>query len=193
VDEWLASPYSAAEGGLVCIDCHGAPCRGVRRIDHLDQASSATALASLRDAARLTVIAVRDGGFVEAEVVVANVGVGHLLPTGSPGRSLVLEVAAHGPEGAPLPLRRGPRLAPRVGETPAAAGRIFVRDPHGTSFPSRGARLAPFATDVSRYRFAAPEGGFVEVAARLLLVPVEGKPLEIANTATFCRGSGLKH
>jgi hypothetical protein len=140
----------------------------------------------------LTVTAVREGKSVEAEIAVANVGVGHDLPTGPTGRILLLEVVALGPNGNPLPLDAGPRLSPQVKGTTAGAGKIFARDARATNSPDRGTPLAPFATDVSHYRFAALQIGPVEVTARLLLGPVEGDLVEIAKTVTLCHGSDAK-
>jgi hypothetical protein len=141
----------------------------------------------------LTVIVVCRGDSLEAEVAVANVGVGHDLPTGPADRILLLEVVARGPNDNPLVLESGPRLPPRVPGTAAAAGKIFARDSRASISPDPGKPLAPFATDVSHYRFAAPHIGPTQVTARLLLGQTEGELNEIANTVTLCRGSDAKY
>jgi hypothetical protein len=166
VGEWLTSPYSASQGGLGCIQCHRTQCSGVRQTETFDGADSIEDLENLRRAVRLTLTATRNGDLVEAETAVTNVGAGHHLPTGSENRTLVLEVAAWGQDSEPL-----------------------SRFP---SAPPRAIRLAPFATDVSRHRFAAPEEGPVQVSALILLVSANGDPVEIANTATVCRDSALQ-
>jgi hypothetical protein len=158
--EWLASPYSASEGGLGCVDCHPKECRGSSGRTAFGRTTSAVNLESLRRAVRLALTTTWNGNAVEAEVAVTNVGAGHHLPTGSAGR-LVLEVAARDRGAEPL------ALTPKM--------------------PARAIRLAPFATDVSHYHFAAPEEGPVDVTARLLLVPAAGDPIDIANTTTVCR------
>ena len=91
----------------------------------------------------------------------ANLGAGHDLPTGPPERALVLEVAARSLDGLPLLGSESHRL-----------------------------RLAPFETDVSRYRFVSSAGGPVHVTARLLLTPASGSAVEIATNTSECRGPG---
>jgi len=127
---------------------------------------------------------------VTAEVAVSNVGVGHRLPTGSAERTLILEVAAHDRNQAPLPLWEDP-TQPAVDR--AAVG-LRGRGPATGTLAAASVtvqpRLLPFATDVSRYRFVAPESGPIRISARLVLVPATGRPSEIANTATVCKPSG---
>jgi hypothetical protein len=171
VGEWLASPYSAAEGGLGCADCHATRCSGAEGDEFVDRSIRAENLGNLRRAIRLSVTATRSGDSIEAEVAVTNVGAGHYLPTLGAGRSLLLEVVAGDRDGA--------TLRPPI-------------DPRSTSSPPRAIRLAPFETLVRQYRFVAPEDGPVPVTARCLLVSAEGGALEIANTATLCRGTGPK-
>lgn len=187
VGEWLASPYSAEPGGLKCGGCHRSPCSGGKGIEKGFHESTATDVEHLRKAARVTVTAVPDGDFVTAEVVVANVGAGHLLPSGSADRILVLEVSASDQDGGALPLRSGPQIPAVAGEVSGAAGRIYFEDPQGGDRDAVQTRLAPFATDVSHYRFGSPKAGPALVSARLLLVQSNGTPVEMANTAALCR------
>jgi len=128
---------------------------------------------------------------VEAEVAVANLGVGHLLPSGSGPRSLVLEVTARNRFGSLLVLSAGPVLETAAGLGTPTAGKVFSAGSSSSRSSLRDTRLAPFATDVSRYLFAATDGGPVEVAARLLLIPAEGDPVEIAETSTVCHGQNV--
>ena len=46
--------------------------------------------------------------------------------------------------------------------------------------------MAPFATDVSRYRFAPPKHGLATVNVRLLLIRPGEASLEIVDTTTLC-------
>jgi hypothetical protein len=147
--EWLASPYSEKIGGRGCVDCHGGDCPGHR---------AATDLESLRKAVRLSITASCSGGAVNIEVAVSNVGVGHLLPSGSVDRDLVLEVNVSDGNKSSLPWRAG----------------------------SRHLQLPPFATDTSRYRFVSPHSVPVHVSARLVLKPSNAPSLEIVETATVC-------
>ena len=189
VGEWFSSPYSAQPGGLECADCHRPPCSGEEGIEKASRETVATSIEHLRKAARLTVTAVRDGDVVRAEVVVANVGAGHLLPTGSVDRILVLEVTASDQAGGTLPLRSGPELPRFAGGSAGTAGRIYLEDPQGRNLDAVRPRLAPFATDVSRYRFGSPESGPALVSARLVLITPTGELVEIANTAALNRPS----
>ena len=157
VGEWLASPYSEAQGGRGCTDCHDPNCAGNGERSTL----AATGPRRWREAVGLSVTAVCSGNGVDAEVAVSNVGVGHLLPTGSEGRTLVLEVAARDRHGTPL-----------------SVSSTTVQPP-----------LAPFATDVSRHRLVAPANGAARISARLFLVPAAGPRSEIAGTETFCNTS----
>jgi hypothetical protein len=98
---------------------------------------------------------------------------------------LVLEVTARNGRGSLLALISGPLLAASNTRESPSGGKAFARAT-SSSHP-RDTRLAPFATDVSRYRFSAPDAGSVEVAARLLLAETEGEPIEIARTFITCR------
>lgn len=190
VAEWLASPYRETQGGRGCADCHGPLCSGNGHARTLAGDLSAGEPRAPIEAARLTVSAIFSGDAVKAEVAVSNVGVGHLLPTGSRERTLVLEVAAHDQNGSPLPLWDGSRH-PGVRQ---ATARVSERGPtRGTSSENPVTirpRLRPFATDVRRYRFVAPESGPAHVSARLLLEPASGPPFEMASTSTVCRPPG---
>jgi hypothetical protein len=119
-------------------------------------------LEDLREAVRLGVTASRSGDAVSVEVAVTNVGVGHLLPTGPGARSLVLDVAAHERDGNTILWRGG----------------------------SRDLQLPPFATALNRYRFVSMREGPVRVSARLVLVPGDADPLEIAEAAATCSPGG---
>jgi hypothetical protein len=177
VGEWLTSPYSQAQGGRACTDCHEPRCSGHDGAG-TPRGSPAAPPESLRDAARLTVVTTCSGEAVEAEVVVTNLGAGHDLPTGPAERRLVLDVTALGGDGLPL--------LPRAGSHPSP-GRIFVKQlPHGSPRAYRS-RLAPFETDVSRYRFVPSGPGPARVTARLALVTGSGTPFEIASTTTQCQ------
>jgi hypothetical protein len=177
VGEWLISPYSQAEGGRGCPDCHEPRCSGNSNARNRSGAP-AEPPGSLREAARLTVAATCSGDAVEAEVVVTNLGAGHDLPTGPAERRLVLDVTAHGRNGVPLLPQAGSGGSP---------GRVFVKRLPDSLSRAYRSRLAPFETDVSRYRFVLSGPGTAQVTARLALVTASGTPFEIASTTTPCR------
>ena len=181
IGEWLDSPYSQVEGGLGCAGCHGGLCRG-NGAGPKDRTAAAAARHNPPGAARLTLAAVCAKDRVEAEVVVANLGTGHDLPTGPARRTLVLEVTAHDSAGLPLP-------AQGVGNVAEPASRVYVKyAPVGSSLTHRS-RLAPFESDVSRYRFVSTGRGQAVVRARLVLIPAAGSRLEIAKVTSVCSSS----
>jgi hypothetical protein len=191
VREWLASPYSQAKGGRTCPDCHGPRCSG----NGDPRSRSGTIAAPPRRPAtseRLKVTAVCSSSGVDAEVVVTNLGSGHDLPTGPPARTLVMEVTAQTQDGLPLPPRARSGLPVLAVGSTATPRRIFVKDPAGRSPETYRSRLAPFETDVSRYRFVSPGRGPARVKARLVLYPVTGIPLEIASAESVCSPSSEK-
>jgi hypothetical protein len=162
VGEWLASPYSEAQGGRGCADCHGRDCSGRGGSGERPARRQPIDLPSLRLALQLSLSASREGDLVSIEVAVSNVGAGHRLPAGRAGESLILEVEARRP-GRTRPLwRAGPR----------------------------DLRLHPFATLVHRYRFTPLQPGPVEVSARLVLVPLEAPPQPIVEAGTFSTVTG---
>jgi hypothetical protein len=162
IGEWLASPYSESAGGRGCIDCHEGDCSGNGVAPTRSGIRKNLDRVRLREALLLRVTASRSGETVDVEVAVANVGAGHLLPSSSGERNLILEVAARDRQQELMPW------------------------PAGTSH----LQLSPFATDISRYRFASQDSGMIHVSARLVLASRENGPLEIANTTTICLASG---
>jgi hypothetical protein len=154
VAEWRASPYSESEGGSGCTTCHGTTCtgnrgRGVRVSPDPPR---------WQNAMRLSVIAHCHGSDVVAEVAIANVGAGHLLPTGSAERPLMLEVASHDRKGN--------------------SGRVHSAPVHPP--------LKPFETVVSRHRFSVPGPGPTRVTARLIVMRSGEPPAEITSVETIC-------
>lgn len=162
IGEWLASPYSETEGGRGCIDCHGRECSGNGGFPAHASHHEDVDMESLREALCLRVTASCSGEAVDVEVAVTNAGVGHLLPSVSGGRNLILEVAARDSQQELLPW-------------PAGSSHL---------------QLAPFATAVSRYRFTSKREGMIHVSAQLVLEPEEGPPLDIAHATTVCLASG---
>jgi hypothetical protein len=93
VAEWLVSPYSEVKGGRGCTDCHDRHCSGndLRETDTVGRAKAGSP--DSNQAVRLTMAATCAEDEILVEVAVSNVGVGHLVPTGTSERSLVLEVS----------------------------------------------------------------------------------------------------
>ncbi len=121
--EWLESPYSDAESGQTCQDCHmppsgatvfalpekGAVERDPRTIfSHLMPGASDINL--LKNAVSMTVTARREGEQVIVEVTIINDRTGHHVPTDSPLRQMILLVEARDRQGQPLVLQSGPTV-----------------------------------------------------------------------------------
>jgi hypothetical protein len=121
--EWLASPYSDAETGQTCQDCHmpiagydyfvypekGGLTRDPNRIfSHLMPGALDEEL--LRNAVALTTAARLEGDAVVVRVDITNDKTGHHVPTDSPLRHLILLVQATDGEGQTLPLQDGPTV-----------------------------------------------------------------------------------
>ncbi len=129
----------------------------------------------------MTTTAQMEGDVVTVEVRITNDKTGHHVPTDSPLRHLILVVGAVDAKGNSLPLVDGPELPDWTGDYAGQAGRYYAKileDEWTGEVPTAAywrdinlvedTRLAAFATDVSQYSFAAPEGGDVSVEVRLL-------------------------
>jgi hypothetical protein len=96
-DEWLASPSGAA--GVTCQTCHMPAAReelatGWKRLAPIGSHGFMGAGDGLwQGAVSMKLTAEDRQGHLHAEVAVKNEGSGHALPTGFPGRQLVLEVS----------------------------------------------------------------------------------------------------
>jgi len=142
----------------------------------------------LQNAVTMTATACLEGETVVVEVAITNDNTGHYVPTDSPLRHLILLVQATDAAGEPLAQLEGPTVPewggvgdPAAGYYAGLPGRGFARvleemwtevSPTGAYWnPTRvleDTRLAPFATDVSTYTFAAPDEGEVHIEVTLL-------------------------
>lgn len=106
--EWRAGPY--ARDGRQCQDCHMpvvsapvvAPGKGggarITNLINLHNIQGGHSAEQVARAASVKILEVkRDGNRVDVAVQVANVGSGHMLPTGIPSRRVVLTVQARTP------------------------------------------------------------------------------------------------
>ncbi len=108
--EWKSSPYP--QEGKQCQDCH-MPVTGAAVVRREVQAKTSRANLhdlqgghseeQVRKAADVEILAVnRNGDHLDVEVAVTNVGSGHMIPTGIPSRTLVLEIVASDKHGVTL-------------------------------------------------------------------------------------------
>ncbi|MBK7859838.1 MAG: hypothetical protein IPJ65_14685 [Archangiaceae bacterium] len=142
----------------------------------------------LEGAVTLTLTLSADAGSVAATVRVTNDRTGHHVPTSVTIRNVVLLVEASLPDGGELPLEQGGRVHPlggfgdggsRAGYYGGRPGKLFAKVNHdaqarGPAFFTEAAgitwdnRLPALAADETRYVFAAPAGGAVQVRVRLI-------------------------
>jgi len=186
VGEWLGSPYSQAEGGLGCIDCHGPRCSGMRRSGGVQDHRTGIPARLARPAADLMLSAICSADRVEAEIAVSNMAAGHDLPTGPPTRRLLLEVMAYGPDGRPLNPAGDPGDTGLASLSVDSVARVSPGPGSFARFAAFRPRLSAFGTDVSRYHFDSSEGAGATVEARLLIVGDQGAGREIARSLTTC-------
>ncbi len=100
-NEWLASPYS--DKGIQCQDCHmplipeqksavKGSSSSARRINEHNLAGGHS-IKQLKKAIKLDIAEInKDGNLLNVAVKIANVGSGHMVPTGLPTRKLILKV-----------------------------------------------------------------------------------------------------
>jgi len=192
--EWLDSPYSDPETGRTCQDCHmpavdydhfvfpergGLP-RDPQRI-HNHRMPGAADETLLQNSVTMTTTARLEGDKVLVEVNITNDKTGHHVPTDSPLRHLILVVQATDVLSNMLQLQAGPQLPDWTGNYAGQPGQGYAQilmdewtgeSPTGAFWRPievvSDTRLAAMATDTSRYTFAAPPTGAINVEARLI-------------------------
>lgn len=162
--EWKQGPYPAEHKG--CQSCHMYRVEGkvvdprVKRTPkagiNLHQMPGSHSLTQLNKAIRGKLIVSHDGGQLHVEVDVTNQGAGHMVPTGSPLRKLILEVSAF-PFGQKVQHQR--RVFTRVvadqhGKVLNREDLVFMRAAKVVS----DTRLAPEETKKESFTFKVPQG-----------------------------------
>jgi hypothetical protein len=193
--EWLDSPYSDPQTGKTCQECHmpvlddtnffvfpehGGITRDYAAF-HDHRMPGATDENLLRNSVTMTTTAHMQGSQVLVEVSITNDKTGHDVPTDAPMRHLILVVQAVDANGKRLTLDAGPVLPDWSGNYAGQPGRGYAKilqDEWTGESPTAAywrpvsivtdTRLAAFATDTSRYTFAAPANGVVTVEAHLI-------------------------
>ncbi len=145
--EWLESPYSNAETGKTCQDCHmpvgkndhfarldkGGVVRDPQKIfSHLMPGASDIEL--LQNAVTMRADARIDADRLVVEVQIANDKTGHHVPTDSPLRQLILLVNVTDENGQPLSLLEGETIPkwggvgdPKLGNYAGLPGKGFAK------------------------------------------------------------------
>ena len=196
--EWLASPYSDPKTGKTCQDCHmphtGAthfaqPPPDSPRIAYEREPQTiyshampgASDVALLQNSVTMTTTAQRAGDRIVIDVSITNDKTGHHVPTDSPLRNVLLVVTARDAQGRALSLRDGSMLPDWAGDYAGQPGKGFAKvleelwtevSPSGAYWQATRVvsdnRLAAFATDTSRYTFAAPASGESNIEVKLI-------------------------
>jgi len=197
--EWLSSSYPGR--GITCQTCHMPPSGDTHFVlpeqgglEHPPEAIPShlqlgiTDVAFMQTAAELKVNVKGSSGEVGVTVTVSNVGAGHHLPTGHPGRHLLLVVEARDANGAPLPLLSGPVVPVWGGSYAGRPGKGFaklLRDAITGESPvvsywkqtliASDTRLPAEGQDESEFVFGAGSGGgvvSVKLVFRRLFEPI---------------------
>jgi Cytochrome c554 and c-prime len=162
--EWQKGPYPAEHKG--CQSCHMYRIEGevvdprVKRTPdagiNLHQMPGSHSLTQLNKAIRGQLFVTHEGNQLRVEVDVTNQGAGHMVPTGSPLRKLILQVSAS-PFGA-KPLQQS-RVFTRV--VADQHGRILNREDLVFMKAAKvvsDTRLAPQETRKETFTFKVPQG-----------------------------------
>lgn len=170
-DEWRAGPY--AREGKPCQHCHMA-----RRVGQVVSADVKEASGThihlhdlihdtdqLRSALTTQVLsATRKEGNLLVEVVVENIGSGHMVPTGVPSREVVLTVEVEAGKRRASQERRYHKVL--VDKDGTVLRRDFEALLRGAAVVADN-RLAPREKRVERFIFAVADRGTVKVSATL--------------------------
>lgn len=162
--EWQKSPYAPEQQG--CQSCHMYRVEGevvdprVKRTPNaginLHEMPGSHSLTQLNKAVRGGLLVSHEGGQLNVEVDVTNQGAGHMVPTGSPLRKLILEVTAFPFGGKPQQQKRvfTRVVADQHGKILNYEDLVFMRAAKVIS----DTRLAPRETKKESFTFKVPQG-----------------------------------
>ena len=162
--EWKKGPYWAEHKG--CQSCHMHRVEGdvvdprVKRTAtqeiNLHQMPGSHSLSQLNNAIRGKLLVTHDGGLLHVEVDVTNQGAGHMVPTGSPLRKLILKVTTSPFGGQSLQQQRvfTRVVADQKGKILNREDLVFMRAAKVVS----DTRLAPRETRKESFTFKVPKG-----------------------------------
>jgi hypothetical protein len=171
--EWQRS--GAAQRGDTCQTCHMALTeadavdprsdRGGRTQINLHQMPGAHTIQQLLKALRVTVDPSREADRLDLRLTLANRGAGHAVPTGMPGRRIVLQVAVDG-KGQPQEDRRvyAKQFQDASGRTVSHVADYFAG---GVSLAS-DTRIRPDEERVESFHFDLPAGASAWIEVRLI-------------------------
>lgn len=171
--EWERGPYS--KEGVTCQNCHmprvegfksvsieGVPARG---FVNLHQLAGGSTLGQLQRALDVEISSVeRQGKDLAVEVALTNRGAGHMVPTGLPGRAVVLEVAVRVGGKEVLSQQQSYRkiLLDGEGNEIEKISRLF-----GAEAVAQDNRIAPKETRREKFSFPVGLSKSIEVSAKV--------------------------
>jgi len=192
-NEWKESPY--ADWGVQCQNCHMRPdgvttnfapgAGGFERDPETIATHSfpgASDAAFLQQAASVELTAVQANNLITVTVTVKNSRAGHDLPTGFPGRHMILTVQAVDEQGGTMALQSGATVPEWGGEQADMPGTTYaklLRDSANGDMPAinywtqdlamvSNTRIPAKGSDTTVYVFAAPpSSGEATVTAEL--------------------------
>ncbi len=162
--EWEKGPYAAEHKG--CQSCHMYRVEGevvdprIKRTSNdginLHQMPGSHSLTQLNKAIRGQLHVSHDGGQLQVEVDVTNQGAGHMVPTGSPLRKLILQVNVAPFSGKSLHAERvfARVVADQKGNVLNREDLVFMKAAKAVS----DTRLAPMETRKEHFTFDVPQG-----------------------------------
>jgi hypothetical protein len=162
--EWEKGPYAAEHKG--CQSCHMYRVQGevvdprVKRTPNdginLHQMPGSHSLTQLNRAIRGQLHVSHDGGQLQVEVDITNQGAGHMVPTGSPLRKLILDVNVAPFSGKTLHAERvfARVVADQKGKVLNREDLVFMKAAKVVS----DTRLAPMETKKEHFTFSVPQG-----------------------------------
>ncbi len=170
-DEWNKSQYMMS--GVHCQNCHMAemPGRSAKENgrDSIHDHSLAHSMEKMLGAVRVeTKEPVRMNDAVLADVLLTNEGAGHAIPTGTPARTLVLEVHALDAAGNVVEVKKKlyrKRIMNDKGEEMLTDGDAFL---YGKKISSDN-RLLPGESRVETFRFGVRPRDIVKIVAEAYL------------------------
>lgn len=174
--EWERSPY--AKEGVTCQNCHMPRVEGIRVVAregapareyvNLHRLAGGSSVSQLKRALAVEITDIeRQGGELLVDVALSNHGAGHMVPTGLPGRAVVLEVSV--------------RSGGNVLESQQQAYKKIVLDDEGNEIEkvaflfggrsiAQDNRIAPKEVRKERFRFKVPSSRQMEVSTKVFYV-----------------------
>ncbi len=174
--EWERSPY--AKEGVTCQNCHMPRVEGLKAVAgtggsprgyaNLHKLAGGSSLGQLQRALAVDIPSIkRQGRDLTADVALTNKGAGHMVPTGLPGRAVVLEVTVRS-GGKQLQSQRQSYKKILLDDEGNEIDRISML--FGAHSIAQDNRIAPRETRKERFRFTVDPSERAEVSAKVFYI-----------------------